>query len=247
MQLNQSLQFTNLRAFLSKPISPLHPHIHAPKKPPRNSCNSLSQGGLGVLQNAEVFQPAPVVDDVDTSPVTAQFPPFEEWTNQPDLLQGYVYLCLSNQITTFAYKRAAFPLVYLYKIRLQKNKNIRNKTKIAGIGVYRCEPHLAPLNIAVLLSGGVDSSLALHLLKAAGHNVTGFYLQIWFQEDFRNFWDACPWEEDLTYCRAVCDRLNVPLEVIPLSTQYWDRVVSHSISEIKAGRTPNPDMLCNSR
>lgn len=110
-----------------------------------------------------------------------------------------------------------------------------------------CETDKAPLKVAVLLSGGVDSSLALHLLHAAGHQVTAFYLQIWFQEDFRNFWDACPWEEDLTYCRAVCDRLNVPLEVVPLSDQYWDRVVSHSISEIKQGRTPNPDVLCNSR
>ena len=56
----------------------------------------------------------------------------------------------------------------------------------------------------MLLSVGVDSSLALQLLKAAGHEPTAFYLQIWFQEDFRNFWDACPWEEDLEYCRKVC-------------------------------------------
>lgn len=59
------------------------------------------------------------------------------------------------------------------------------------------------LNVAVLLSGGVDSSLALNLAVAAGHNVTAFYLQIWFQEDFRNFWDSCPWEEDLHYAQKV--------------------------------------------
>jgi tRNA (5-methylaminomethyl-2-thiouridylate)-methyltransferase len=112
---------------------------------------------------------------------------------------------------------------------------------------YRCEPESAPLNIALLLSGGVDSTLALHLLHAAGHSVTAYYLQIWFQEDFRNFWDACPWEEDLQYCRAACDRLGVDLKIVPLSQQYWDRVVAHCIAEVRSGRTPNPDVLCNSR
>lgn len=107
--------------------------------------------------------------------------------------------------------------------------------------------HNRPLKIAMLLSGGVDSSVALALLRAAGHEVTAFYLQIWFQEDFRNTWDACPWEEDLAYCNAVCDALDVPLKTVHLSSEYWDRVVDHSIGEVKAGRTPNPDMLCNSR
>lgn len=113
--------------------------------------------------------------------------------------------------------------------------------------VSGCEPESAPLRVAVLVSGGVDSSLALKLVTAAGHAATAFYLQIWFQEDFRNFWDACPWEEDLQYAQQVCDALGVPLVVVPLTQQYWDRVVSHSVAEIKEGRTPNPDMLCNSR
>lgn len=74
-----------------------------------------------------------------------------------------------------------------------------NRTLLA-----RCEAeHGVALRVAVLLSGGVDSSLALHLLKKAGHHVTAFYLQIWFQEDFRNFWGACPWEEDLEFCQKV--------------------------------------------
>ncbi|GMH32703.1 hypothetical protein BSKO_00537 [Bryopsis sp. KO-2023] len=103
------------------------------------------------------------------------------------------------------------------------------------------------LRIAVLLSGGVDSSVALALLKAAGHDVHAFYLQIWFQEDFRNFWSACPWEEDLEYAKQVCELLDVPLEVVPFTKEYWDRVVAHSIKEIQDGRTPNPDMMCNSR
>jgi tRNA-specific 2-thiouridylase len=104
-----------------------------------------------------------------------------------------------------------------------------------------------PLRVAALFSGGVDSSLALQLLHAAGHQVTAFYLQIWFQEDFRNFWDACPWEEDLRYCKQVCDKLGIDLQVVPLTDAYWDRVVAHSVEEIKAGRTPNPDMMCNSK
>ena len=66
----------------------------------------------------------------------------------------------------------------------------------------RCEPG-HKLKVAVLLSGGVDSSLALCLLQKAGHDVTAFYLQIWFQEDFANFWGACPWEDDLEVCRQV--------------------------------------------
>lgn len=70
--------------------------------------------------------------------------------------------------------------------------------------LVRCEAGSEkPLKVAVLLSGGVDSSLALHLLRRAGHHVTAFYLQIWFQEDFRNFWSSCPWEEDLEICRQV--------------------------------------------
>lgn len=71
-----------------------------------------------------------------------------------------------------------------------------------------CEPG-ARRRVAVLVSGGVDSSVALRLVQAAGHEVTAFYLQIWFQEDFRNYWDACPWEEDLGYARAVSQRCSV--------------------------------------
>ncbi|GBF98571.1 tRNA (5-methylaminomethyl-2-thiouridylate)-methyltransferase [Raphidocelis subcapitata] len=115
----------------------------------------------------------------------------------------------------------------------------------AGL-IAGCEPGRR-LRVAVLVSGGVDSSVALQLVRAAGHEAVAFYLQIWFQEDFRNFWDACPWEEDLSYARQVCDSVGVPLEVVPMTEQYWSRVVAHSVGEIKAGRTPNPDMLCNSR
>ena len=101
------------------------------------------------------------------------------------------------------------------------------------------------MKIAVLLSGGVDSSVALRLLKEKGHNLTAFYLKIWLQDEF-SFLGECPWEEDLKYARGVCKQADVPLEVIPLQTEYWDNVVSYTISEIKEGRTPNPDIFCNS-
>lgn len=101
------------------------------------------------------------------------------------------------------------------------------------------------MKIAVLLSGGVDSSVALRLLKDEGHELTAFYLKIWLQDEF-SFLGECPWEEDLKYARGVCEQANVPLEVIPLQTEYWDNVVSYTITEIKEGRTPNPDIFCNS-
>jgi len=110
-----------------------------------------------------------------------------------------------------------------------------------------CEPSAAPLRVAVLLSGGVDSALALNAAVAAGHAVTAFYLQIWFQEDFRNSWDACPWETDLAFARATCQQAGVPLRVLPLTAAYWARVVQACVSDVAAGRTPNPDLLCNSR
>jgi len=101
------------------------------------------------------------------------------------------------------------------------------------------------MKIAVLLSGGVDSSVALRLLKEQGHDLTAFYLKIWLQDEF-SFLGECPWEEDLKFARAVCEQAEVPLEVLPLQTEYWENVVSYTIEEIKEGRTPNPDIFCNS-
>ncbi len=99
--------------------------------------------------------------------------------------------------------------------------------------------------VAMLLSGGVDSSVALRLLLDRGCAVRAYYLRIWLEDELAHL-SECPWEEDLRYARAVCDQLGVPLEVVSLQREYSERVVSYTLAEARAGRTPNPDILCNS-
>src|SRR5579863_908839 len=102
------------------------------------------------------------------------------------------------------------------------------------------------MKIAVLISGGVDSSVALRLLKDQGHEVTAFYLKIWLEDELSYLGD-CPWQEDLSYVTAVCQQLDVPLEVVSLQQEYKNEVVADTIAHVKAGHTPNPDILCNQR
>lgn len=102
------------------------------------------------------------------------------------------------------------------------------------------------MKIAVLLSGGVDSSVALKLLKDQGHDITAFYLKIWLEDEL-SYLGSCPWLEDLEYAKKVCKKLDVPLEVISLQKEYHEEIVSYAIAQVKSGRTPNPDVLCNSR
>ncbi len=101
------------------------------------------------------------------------------------------------------------------------------------------------MKIAMLLSGGVDSSVALaELVRENKHQIQAFYLKIWLEDDLQ-YLGQCPWEEDLQYAQGVCEKLGVPLEIVSLQTAYWDRVVAHTITELRAGRTPSPDILCN--
>jgi len=100
------------------------------------------------------------------------------------------------------------------------------------------------MKIAVLVSGGVDSSVALALLKEQGYDITAFYLKIWLEDEL-SYLGNCPWEDDLEFVRKVCAQFNVPLEVVSMQHAYWQKVVGYTIAQVQAGRTPNPDVLCN--
>ncbi|MDA1060553.1 MAG: tRNA 2-thiouridine(34) synthase MnmA [bacterium] len=102
------------------------------------------------------------------------------------------------------------------------------------------------MKIAVLISGGVDSSVALKLLKDQGHELTAFYIKIWLEDEL-SFLGSCPWEEDLKFIRGICDKEKIRLEIIPLQKEYFDTVVDYTLTEVKAGRTPNPDIMCNNK
>lgn len=109
-----------------------------------------------------------------------------------------------------------------------------------------CHKYFA-MKIAVLLSGGVDSSVALHQVKTHGFtDITAYYLKIWLEDDV-SFLGECPWEEDLSYAREVCRQAGVELRVLPLQLEYYDKVVSYALAELKKGRTPSPDIFCNQR
>jgi tRNA-specific 2-thiouridylase len=101
------------------------------------------------------------------------------------------------------------------------------------------------MKVAVLCSGGVDSSVALMRLAEEGtHELTAFYLKIWLEDELA-FLGQCPWEEDLRYVQEVCDLAGVPLEVVSLQQEYLHTVVAYALDELRAGHTPSPDVMCN--
>ena len=97
------------------------------------------------------------------------------------------------------------------------------------------------MNIAALLSGGVDSSVAVHLLCEQGHKPDLFYIKIGMNEDGY----SCPQEEDLEIVKAMAHRYGLKYDVVDLQHEYWDNVVSYTIDKVRRGFTPNPDVMCN--
>ena len=91
--------------------------------------------------------------------------------------------------------------------------------------------------IAALVSGGVDSSVVVHLLTEAGYRPTLFYIQIGMEE--KGFTD-CSWEDDLEIVRHLAHRYDCPLEVVSLHDEYWANVVQYTIDTVRRGLTPQP-------
>jgi tRNA-specific 2-thiouridylase len=96
--------------------------------------------------------------------------------------------------------------------------------------------------VIVGLSGGVDSSVAALRLVEQGWQVEGLFMKNWEEDDDAEY---CSAAEDLADARAVSKMLQIPLQTVNFATEYWDRVFDYFLAEYRAGRTPNPDVLCN--
>ncbi len=97
-------------------------------------------------------------------------------------------------------------------------------------------------NIVVGMSGGVDSSVTALTLLEQGHEVTGLFMKNWDEDDGTEY---CTALRDLEDALQVCDRLQIELQTVNFAAEYWDLVFTHFLEEYRAGRTPNPDILCN--
>ena len=102
----------------------------------------------------------------------------------------------------------------------------------------------APANTKVIvgMSGGVDSSVAAYLLQQQGYQVEGVFMKNWEEDDND---DYCAAAEDLADAQQVADKLNITLHTINFAAEYWDNVFEFFLAEYAAGRTPNPDIMCN--
>jgi len=100
----------------------------------------------------------------------------------------------------------------------------------------------ATSKVIVGMSGGVDSSVSAYLLLQQGYVVEGLFMKNWEEDDGTEY---CTAKEDLKDAQAVCDKLGIKLHTANFAAEYWDNVFEHFLAEYKAGRTPNPDILCN--
>src|SRR6266576_410779 len=96
--------------------------------------------------------------------------------------------------------------------------------------------------VYVGMSGGVDSSVTAAMLKEQGYDVTGVYMKNWSQ-DLPGM--VCPWKQDYQDAKRVAVQLGIPFKMYDFETEYRQKVVDYMVEEYKAGRTPNPDIMCN--
>lgn len=96
--------------------------------------------------------------------------------------------------------------------------------------------------VIVGVSGGVDSSVSALLLKEQGYDVTGVFMKNWEEDDTEEF---CSAEDDIKDAQAICEQIGIPFKKINFAAEYWDYVFEYFLQEYGAGRTPNPDILCN--
>ena len=96
--------------------------------------------------------------------------------------------------------------------------------------------------VIVGMSGGVDSSVSALLLIQQGYQVEGLFMKNWDEDDGTEY---CTAKDDLADAQSVCDKLGIKLHTANFAAEYWDNVFEHFLEEYKAGRTPNPDILCN--
>ena len=100
----------------------------------------------------------------------------------------------------------------------------------------------ANIKVIVGMSGGVDSSVSAYLLQSQGYQVEGLFMKNWEEDDNDEY---CAAAEDLADAQAVCDKLGIHLHTINFAAEYWDNVFEYFLEEYRAGRTPNPDIMCN--
>jgi tRNA-specific 2-thiouridylase len=98
------------------------------------------------------------------------------------------------------------------------------------------------IKVVVGMSGGVDSSVSAYLLKQQGYQVEGLFMKNWEEDDNDEY---CAAADDLKDAQAVADKLGITLHTINFAAEYWDNVFEYFLAEYKAGRTPNPDIMCN--
>lgn len=96
--------------------------------------------------------------------------------------------------------------------------------------------------VIIGLSGGVDSTISMMLLKNKGYNLEALFMKNWDEDDSQ---EGCNAEEDLKYARDACNQLNIKLHTVNFSDEYWNNIFLKFIDSYKRGYTPNPDILCN--